>query len=161
MRFIESGVTKMANEKRLDLIDRQAFIDDIKTEIVNLRLNGLKGTPRPCDELSAFIDRIEEQPGVDAVVLPCKIGDDVYEIPSKVNFKLNVLSKHEENNRVYHQKVESITFTKDGWYMTGNVDKEYGTGRIYLDRFYKEIWFLTQKEAEIALAKMDGDGNVV
>ena len=57
----------MANEKRLDLIDRQAFIDDIKTEIVNLRLDGLKGTPRFCDELSALIDRIEEQPGVDAV----------------------------------------------------------------------------------------------
>ena len=57
----------MANEKRLDLIDRQAFIEDIKTEIVNLRLNGMKGTPRPCGELSAFIDRIEAQPGVDAV----------------------------------------------------------------------------------------------
>lgn len=57
----------MANEKRLDLIDRQAFIEDIKAEIVNLRLDGLKGTPRPCDELSAFIDRIEAQPGVDAV----------------------------------------------------------------------------------------------
>lgn len=37
--------------------------------------------------------------------LPCKIGDDVYQIPSKVNYDLNVLSKHEENNRVYHQKV--------------------------------------------------------
>lgn len=43
--------------------------------------------------IAATIDQeIELAPTVDAVVLPCKIGDDVYIIPSKVNFDLNVLS---------------------------------------------------------------------
>ena len=56
----------MANEK-LDLIDRNAFIEDIKTEIMNLYLDGLKGTPRPRSELYDIIDRINEQPTVDAV----------------------------------------------------------------------------------------------
>lgn len=48
-----------------DYIDRKAFIEDIKAEITNLKLNGWKGTPRPCDELYGFIDRIKEQPADD------------------------------------------------------------------------------------------------
>ena len=44
---------------------------------------------------------------------PCGIGSDVYMIPSKINYKLNILSLHPENNRVYHQKVDLITFTEN------------------------------------------------
>lgn len=55
----------MENENRL--IDANAFIEDIKTEIVELWLNGLKGTPQPRDQLYDFINRIGEQPTVDAV----------------------------------------------------------------------------------------------
>lgn len=56
-----------------ELIDRQAFIEDIKTEIMNLYLDGMKGTPRPRDELYDLIARINEQPGVDGVeVVRCK-----------------------------------------------------------------------------------------
>lgn len=40
--------------------------------------------------------------------LPCSIGSDVYFIPSKVVFELNKLNGHEENNRVYHQKVKKL-----------------------------------------------------
>ena len=46
------------------LIDADAFVADIKTEIMNLRLDGLKGTPRPTGELYDIIDRIGEQPTV-------------------------------------------------------------------------------------------------
>ena len=56
-----------------DLISREAFIEDINTEIMNLYLDGMKGTPRPYDELYDIIDRINEQPAVDAVeVVRCK-----------------------------------------------------------------------------------------
>ena len=55
----------MSTEKRL--IDANAFIEDIKTEIVELWLNGLKGTPQPRDQLYDIINRIDEQPTVDAV----------------------------------------------------------------------------------------------
>lgn len=48
-----------------EYIEREAFIEDIKTEITNLRMNGLKGTPRPHGELYDFIDRINEQPTAD------------------------------------------------------------------------------------------------
>ena len=148
----------MANEKRLDLIERNellkafdshrtyGFVKEDVLPIERARINAIT---------TCMVD-VRKAPTVNAIVLPCNIGDDVYIIPSKTNFKLNVLSGLGKNNRVYHQKVENIVFTKDGWYVTGDADKEYGTGRTLLDRFYKETWFLTEEEAKAALAKMDG-----
>lgn len=89
-------------------------------------------------------------------MLPVAIGSDVYFIPSKKNYDLNVLCNLKENNRVYHQKVERITFTERGWYLECDKDCEYGTGRVLVDIFYKETWFTTEAEAEQALAKMKG-----
>ena len=57
------------------------------------------------DKLKAYEDTGEQ--GL-LLRLPCKIGDDVYTIPSKVNYDLNILSGHNENNRVYHQKAYSV-----------------------------------------------------
>lgn len=48
-------------------IDADAFIEDIKTEAMNLFMDGLKGTPRPREELYYIIDRIESQPTADVV----------------------------------------------------------------------------------------------
>ena len=48
-----------------DYISKSAFIEDIKSEIVNIAMNGLKGTPRSREELYQLIERIEEQPTVD------------------------------------------------------------------------------------------------
>lgn len=143
----------MANEKQLDVIDRKALLKTLDRYI----------NPMPNESgyeflrgIATAITEIEDSPAVDAVVLPCKIGDDVYIIPSKVNFELNVLSGLEKYNRVYHQKVAEIVFTQDCWYARGNADKEFGTGRVLPDVFYKKTWFLTEEEAESALAKMDG-----
>ena len=88
--------------------------------------------------------------------LPCGIGSDVYMIPSKINYKLNILSLHPENNKVYHQKVALITFTEKGWYMKCDKDREYAIERILSEKMYKETWFLSQEEAEAKLAEMEG-----
>lgn len=91
--------------------------------------------------------------------LPCGIGSDVYIIPSKVNYELNILSLHPENNKIYHQKVALITFTEKGWYMECDKDREYGTDRILPEKMYKKIWFLSQEEAEAKLKEMEkGNG---
>ena len=87
--------------------------------------------------------------------LPCGIGSDVYIISSKVNFELNILSLHPENNKVYHQKVALITFTEKGWYMECDKDREYATDRILSEKMYKKIWFLSQEEAEAKLKEME------
>ena len=88
--------------------------------------------------------------------LPCGIDSDVYMIPSKINYKLNILSLHPENNRVYHQKVALITFTENGWYMKCDKDREYAIERILSEKMYKETWFLSQEEAEAKLKEMEG-----
>ena len=88
--------------------------------------------------------------------LPCGIGSDVYIIPSKINYKLNILSLHPENNKVYHQKVYLITFTENGWYIKCDKDREYAIERILSEKMYKETWFLSQEEAEAKLKEMEG-----
>lgn len=88
--------------------------------------------------------------------LPCGIGTDIYYIPSEENFRLNLLNGHGEENRVFHQTVDRITFRKNGWYMECDSDLEYGTGRILLDTSYGVTWFLTSEEAEAKLKEMEG-----
>lgn len=88
--------------------------------------------------------------------LPCKIGDDVYFIPSKVNYKLNILNKHSENNKVYHQKVEDFVLTRHGWYLECDQDVKYGTGYILTDVSFCKTWFLTKPEAEAKLKELRG-----
>lgn len=108
------------------------------------------------NKLAAYEDA--EEQGL-LLQLPCKIGADVYIIPSKVNYALNILGLHPENNKVYHQKVSLITFTEKGWYIECDKDREYGTDRILLEKMYKETWFLSREEAEAKLKEMEGRAN--
>lgn len=87
--------------------------------------------------------------------LPCKIGADVYIVPSEMNFRMNIFAEHPENNRVYHQKVALISFTENGWYMEGDKDRKYDTDRILPEKMYKETWFLSREEAEAKLKEME------
>ena len=87
------------------------------------------------------------------MVLPCKVGDTIYAIPSKVNRKLNVINRHPENNRVYTQTVNDISFFPDGVYLLRCI----GGLQVHHSLFFRETWFLTREEAEAALAK---DNNV-
>lgn len=88
--------------------------------------------------------------------LPCGIGSDIYFIPSKVNFRLNLSSGLTEENRVFHQVVDRITFRKNGWYMECDADLEYGIGRILRDENYGVTWFLSKEEAEAKLKETAG-----
>lgn len=104
------------------------------------------------DKLGAYEDA--EEQGL-LLRLPCGIGTDIYYIPSEKNFRLNLLDGHGEENRVFHQTVDRITFRKNGWYMECDSDLEYGTGRILLDTSYGVTWFLTSDEAEAKLKEME------
>lgn len=92
--------------------------------------------------------------------LPVSIGSDVFFIPSKANFGLNVLHNHEELNRVYHQKIARLHFAENGWYAEGNLNLEYGVvDGLFVDKMYKETWFTTKAEADAALEKMKGENH--
>lgn len=97
---------------------------------------------------------LEEQDRL--VKLPCTIGDDVYFVPSQTNYKLNILNHHREENKICHQKVARITFSRNGWYLECDKDLEYATDHILIDKMYKETWFLKKSEAEAKLKELRG-----
>lgn len=127
--------------------------DDEGITITQLAKDGRYKALEEIAERLANREQAEEQ-GL-LLRLPCGIGSDVYLIPSKVNYELNILSLHPENNKIYHQKVAFITFTEKGWYMECDKDREYGTDRILSEKMYKETWFLSQEEAEAKLKEME------
>lgn len=95
-------------------------------------------------EKLAHYEDLEEQGRL--IIPPCKIGDTVYVIPSKVNYMLNIVNHYEENNRVYEQVVHSIQMFSNIRYILYTCD---GLNGLSSD-FYKETWFLTREEAEMA-----------
>nr|DAH10355.1 MAG TPA: hypothetical protein [Caudoviricetes sp.] len=89
--------------------------------------------------------------------LPIKIGDDIYKIPSKANYDLNVLNGYKANNRVYHQKVHSIVFSQRGWLVQCDKDSIYAPNVICVDAEYGKTWFTTSEEAEKKLEEIQND----
>ena len=82
--------------------------------------------------------------------LPCKVGDKIYKIPSKVNHDLNILNGYQENNKVYEQPVYSMQMWNNSTYILNTCD---GMDCVRSDSF-GETWFLTKAEAEKALVEM-------
>lgn len=104
-----------------------------------------------CKKLAEY-EQFEEQ-GL-LVRLPVKIGDDIYKIPSKANYDLNVLNGYKANNRVYHQKAYSIVFSQSGWFVQCDKDSIHAPNVICVDVEYGKTWFLTREEAEKKLEEM-------
>lgn len=114
----------------------------------------LKDVTELLEELKSYKD-LEEQ-GL-LVRLPVKIGDDIYKIPSKANYDLNVLNGYKANNRVYHQKVYSIVFSQRGWFVQCDKDSIHAPNIICLDVEYGKTWFLTYEAAEKKLEEIQND----
>lgn len=83
------------------------------------------------------------------IVPPCKVGDTVYVIPSKTNYRLNIINGCEENNRIYEQKVSEVRIFLNRKYLLTTCD---GLRSVHSD-LYGDTWFLTKEEAEQALEK--------
>ena len=85
------------------------------------------------------------------ILIPCKVGDTIYVIPSKTNYRLNKLGGFECNNRVYEQKVSEICLYKNNSYLVKTCDGLCSA----LSEAYNKNWFLTYKEAEKALKERE------
>lgn len=112
-----------------------------------------EGNFKVAEKLATYED-LEEQ-GL-LVRLPCKVGDDVYIIPSPPIYGLNIFYGCENVNRVYHQHIESITFAGSHWYATGR--NEYKE-KVLNDTAFGTTWFLTREEAENKLEEMQNAKN--
>lgn len=88
------------------------------------------------------------------VGLPCKVGDDVYIIPSLSVYGLNIINGYEKLNKIYHQHVGTIVITAGHWYATSR--EEYGVynEKVLNDIAFGTTWFLTREEAEKKLEEM-------
>lgn len=134
------------NEKRDSVFECGEFCDNCPTGTAYCR------TMKKMIRKLATYEDLEEQ-GL-LVRLPVKIGDDIYKIPSKANYDLNVLNGYKANNRVYHQKVYSIVFSQRGWFVQCDKDSIHAPNVICLDVEYGKTWFLTREEAEEKLEEM-------
>lgn len=147
-------------EKLKVALERLADYEDIGTpkELKELKENGaftgmeLTQIAGMQKEWKAYKDA-EEQSLL--MRLPVKIGTDVYKIPSKVNYDLNILNGSKEFNRIYHQKVYNIVFTvSNRWYVLCDKDSIDAPSDVCLDTDYGKIWFTSREEAERKLEEM-------
>lgn len=137
------------NEKRDPVFECGEFCDNCPTGTAYCR------TMKEMIRKLATYEDLEEQ-GL-LVRLPVKIGDDIYKIPSKANYDLNVLNGYKANNRVYHQKVYSIVFSQRGWFVQCDKDSIHVPNVICVDVEYGKTWFLTREEAEKKLEEVQND----
>ena len=110
------------------------------------------------EQVANWLTQLKEYQQLEAdgrlVKLPCKVNDDMYSVPDETLYRLNILSGLSKNNKVYHQKVSTIIFIGNTWYV---MDREYGTRNIFAKNEFKETWFLTKEEAELRLAELRGN----
>lgn len=86
--------------------------------------------------------------------MPCKVGDDVYIIPSPSVYGLNIINGYENLNRVYHQHVGSITFADSHWYATSREEYKVYSEKVLNDIAFGITWFTDREEAEKKLKEM-------
>ena len=91
------------------------------------------------------------------VRLPCKVGDDVYIIPSPSVYGLNIINGYENLNRVYHQHIGSITFADSHWYATSREEYKVYNEKVLNDIAFGITWFTDREEAEKKLEEMKND----
>ena len=146
----------MANEKRL--IDANAVLAGIETFMQCYAEKEKELTPFwvkvAIQALEMVRQLIKEMPTVDAVEVKCKVGNLVYalwEAPVKQKYI------------IYFAEVKEIRIGMRNCRLTTTYRLEpimyRGHIHEYRDDCFGKLVFLTEEEAEAALAKMDGDGN--
>ena len=98
----------------------------------------------------AEYEDLEEQNRL--VILPCKVGDDIYAIPSEVNYRLNKSFGAKGLNAICRQVVDHIEFNSYGYLVSTNEGMT-----VHRQEAFGETWFLTQAEAEQKLKEMESD----
>lgn len=82
--------------------------------------------------------------------LPCKVGDDIYVIPSEVNYRLNKSFGAKGLNAICRQVVDHIEFNSYGYLVSTNEGMT-----VHRQEAFGETWFLTRNEAEQKLKEME------
>ena len=102
-----------------------------------------------------------------AIVVPVKLGDTIYVVPSKTNYEINIINKHKERNKVYEYVVSEIRYNKYGYSVVCELDNipfyfNYERAKrccehFDTEKFYGETWFTTEQEAQAKLKEIQGN----
>lgn len=128
----------MASKQRL--IDANALFDELLKKQFNEQTMGIVASYYP--QMRAIVAK---QPTVDAVVLPCEVGTQVWLIKWWCGSTMN----WEKQKEPLPRNVHHFEIAKSG------VFAHFRDGCINV-KYFGEIVFFTKEEAEAALAKMDG-----
>ena len=142
----------MANEKRL--IDANEAIEKINCLCVNGNENWIGTDNQSFVDHADVIDILSDMPTVDAVEVKCKVGDWVYalwEAPVKQKYIIYCAEVKEIRIGMRNCRL-TTTYRLEPIMYRGHIHE-------YRDEDFGKLVFPSEKEAEAALAKMDGDGN--
>lgn len=133
----------MANEKRL--IDANALLElvQFRLPIDNQNAEVIAG----CVNITRRL--IENAPTVDAVEVPCKVGNTVFFVDTECD------ENGKESLGISVGKIHSFSIQSEGLWAYCR----YESGLTYwhkVDDYFGKTVFLTEEEAKVALAKMDG-----
>lgn len=123
------------------------------------------GIDKTIADLQSQLDQANERLK-GAIVLPVKIGDTIYVVPSETNYRLNIAKGKEEQNKVYEWTVSEIRYNKYGFSVVCDVgDVQFYCnyeppknlcGHFDTEKYYGETWFTTREEAEKKLQELRG-----
>lgn len=122
---------------------------DDKKLLAKTKFSGDFGSANVLSKLAVYED-LEEQ-GL-LLRLPCKVGDDIYAIPSEVNYRLNKSFGAKGLNAICRQVVDHIEFNSYGYLVSTNEGMT-----VHRQEAFGETWFLTREEAEKKLKEMESD----
>lgn len=158
--FLISQITLFMKENNVStcfILNKEELIDCLKEhnklhyEIADLQLQ--------LDQASEMLKG--------AIVLPVKVGDTIYVVPSETNYRLNIVNGREEQNKVYEWTVSEIRYNKHGYSVVCDVgDAQFYCnyeppknlcGHFDTEKYYGETWFSTLEEAEKKLQELKGE----
>lgn len=125
-------------------IEKMAFNDKVEVGV-----KFLASTVSYLKELREY-KQLEDQ-GL-LLQLPCKVGDDIYAIPSEVNYRLNKSFGAKGLNAICRQVVDHIEFNSYGYLVSTNEGMT-----VHRQEAFGETWFLTKEAAEQRLKEMESD----
>lgn len=133
-------------------------------------LNNYQATVR-LNELNDRVKQLEQELAElkeKAIVVPVKLGDTIYVVPSKTNYEINIINRHSELNKVYEYIVSEIRYNKYGYSVVCELDnipfyfnyekaKKWCCEHFDTEKFYGETWFATEQEAQAKLKEIQGN----
>ncbi len=153
--YLDNMIFNLENRKDLKRVE---FTKDAVREV----LEYLKAFRDQAEQIRSLEEQLKN-----AIVLPVKIGDKIYCVPSKVNYEINKINKKEERNKICEFVVSEIRYTKYGYSVVCYVDYipfyfNYEIAKTHcedfeIEQFYGETWFATREEAEKRLSELKGD----